>query len=191
MSQLRLIFAVAIIGLGSAFAICAQPDDATIFRGKLSELAPSPSVLGKDWMNATGLVVEDFSDLETHPTAVRPLVAGLKDLMQPIGINKVADFSFRVPDQPWRYVTLRVFVFDTPKSCSQWWEKKYRYEGWEKYYKLVEGKSYKAVDSKEAPKRAAAIGNVWMTCHALKDTGDHIAIMDACIEKVLKATKPK
>ena len=118
MNQQRLISAVAIIGLGSAFAIEAQPEDATIFRGKVSDLAPAPSVLGKDWMNATGLVVEDFSDLESHPAADRPIVAGLKDQMQPIGINKVADFSFRVPDQPWRYVTLRVFVFDTPKSCS-------------------------------------------------------------------------
>ena len=171
MNLLRLISAVAIIGLGSAFAICAQPDTTAIFRGKVSDLAPSPSVLGKDWINATGLVVEDLGDLESQPAAIRPVIAGLKDQFQPIGVHKIADFSFRVPDQPWRFVTLRVFVFDTPKSCSQWWAKKYRHDGWEKFYKLVEGKAYEAVDSREAPKRVAAIGNVWMTCHALQDTG--------------------
>jgi hypothetical protein len=189
MKQVNLISAVAILGLGLSFAIGALPGATSIFRGKVRHLAPSPEVLGKDWIDATGLVIEDFDDLESHPAAIRPVVVGLRNQLQPIGVHKVADFSFRVPDQPWRFVTLRVFVFDTAQSCSEWWAKKYRHDGWEKLYKPVEGKAYQAVDSREAPKRAAAIGNVWMTCHALKDTGAHIAIMDACIEKVLKATK--
>ena len=161
-----------------------------VYRGKLKDLAPAPHLLGKKWVDATGLVIEDFTDLKSYPAEVRPLVEGLKEQLEPLGVRKAADFSFRVPDEPWHYVTLRVFVFETSQACVQWWEKKYRHDGWEKFYKPVEGVAYTAVDSTETPKRAVAIGNVWMTCHALKDRDNHVAVIDACVEKLLEATKP-
>jgi hypothetical protein len=178
-----------VLALGSVVAVSAQPKPAAFYRGRVSDLAPAPAVLGEKWIKATGLVIEDFSDLESQPVAVRSIVKKLRKQIEPIGVRKAADFSFRVPDEPSRFVTLRVFVFDTPESCAQWWAKKYRHDGWEKFYQPLEGKPYEAVDSKEIPKRAAAIGNVWMTCHDLDDNGDHITIMEACIEKVREAIK--
>jgi hypothetical protein len=189
MKSIHLIFGVGLLALGSVFATAAPPTTSGVFRGKVRDLAPAPAVLGKDWVTVAGLVVEDFDDLQSQPAASRPIAAGLKDQLRPLGVSKAADFSFRLPDQPARFVTLRVFVFDTSELCSQWWAKKYRHDGWEKFYQPVAGNAYEAVDSKDAPKRAAAVGNVWMTCHAIKDHGDHIAIMDACIEKVLEAMK--
>ncbi|MFZ5831667.1 MAG: hypothetical protein ACOY3P_16395 [Planctomycetota bacterium] len=170
-------------------ALAVEPNHNALYRGTLMDLAPAPSVLGEKWVSATGLVVEDFADLESHPAEIRPAVESLKKQLEPLGIRKVADFSFRVPDDPSHFVTLRVFVFDTPESCSRWWATKYRHEGWEKFYKPVENAAYAAVDSTEAPKRAAALGNVWMTCHALKDTDNHVAVMEACVEKLLEASK--
>jgi hypothetical protein len=189
MKNLSLISILGCAALFSA-AVGVELEPDPVYRGKVKDLAPLPHVLGTKWVTATGLVVEDFADLKSHPPEVRPMVEGLKKQLEPLGVRKAADFSFRVPDEPWHYVTLRVFVFETPQACAQWWEKKYRHDGWEKFYKPVEGVAYTAVDSTEAPKRAVAIGNVWMTCHALKATDNHVAAMDACVEKLLEATKP-
>ncbi len=172
-----------------AVASAVEPLADVLYRGKVKSLAPAPAVLGNEWVDATGVVIEDFADLLSHPAETRPLVEALKQQMEPLGVRKAADFSFRVPDQPWRYVILRVFVFETPDLCARWWEKKYRQDGWEKFYKPVEGVAYAAVDSTELPKRAAAIGNVWMTCQSTKDPDDHLSVMNACVEKLLEATK--
>lgn len=172
-----------------AVASAVEPRADVLYRGKVRSLAPAPAVLGKEWVDATGVVIEDFADLLSHPAETRPLVEALRQQMEPLGIRKAADFSFRVPDEPWRFVILRVFVFETPELCAQWWGKKYRHAGWEKFYKPVEDAAYAAVDSTELPKRAAAIGNVWMTCQSNKDPDDHLLVMSACVEKLLEATK--
>lgn len=180
-------FAAAILLLNAALAI--EPKREAIYRGTVKNLAPAPTVLGEEWVEATGIVIEDFADLLAHPAQTRPVVEGLRKQMEPLGVRKAADFSFRVPDEPLRYVILRVFIFETPELCEQWWEKKYRHDGWDKFYKPVDGVAYSAVDSTELPKRAAAIGNVWMTCQSTKDPGDHLPVINACVEKLLEATK--
>jgi hypothetical protein len=186
-----VVSAAVAIALGAVFAGCDEPAAPADFRGLVKDLGPAPSVLGDRWTGPTGLVIDNLADPEALAAELRAVAQELKKAFEPIGVRKVADFTFRVPDEPWRQVTLRVFVFDTPESCKSWWMKKYRYDGWEKHYKSLNVKGYEAVDSTEAPKRAAAIGNVWMTCHALKEGGDHVKVMDACIEKVRQAAKPK
>jgi hypothetical protein len=174
-----------------ACIVTAEPPRDAEYRGAVKELKPLPSVLGDQWVSAFGLVIEDLNDAESHPVGERAAVQALKAQLEPVGVRKAADFSFRVPDDPSQFVTLRVFVFDAPESCAKWWDKKYRHDGWEKFYKPVEGVEYLAVDSTESPKRAVAIGNVWMTCHSLKNPRDHLEIMNACVEKLVAAMKPK
>jgi hypothetical protein len=62
--------------------------------------AGQPDVLGSKWVEATGLVVEDFADLESHRAEARPMLEGLKKQLEPVGVRNAADFSFRVPDEP-------------------------------------------------------------------------------------------
>ena len=179
--------AVFVTLLSAAFAV--EPTRDAEYRGTLKNLKPVPSVLGAQWVSVPGLVIEDIADVESHPAEVRPVVEGLKKQLEPLGVRKAADFSYRVPSELSRFVTLRVFVFDSPESCSRWWEKKYRHEGWEKFYKPVEGVAYEAVDSTDSPKRAVAIGNVLLTCHALKATDNYVAVLDACIQKLMEPVK--
>jgi len=174
-----------------ACIVTAEPPRDAVYSGSVKELKPLPTVLGDQWVGAYGLVIEDLNDAQSHPVGERAAVQGLKAQLEPIGVRKAADFSFRVPDDPSQFVTLRVFVFDSPESCAKWWDKKYRHDDWEKFYKPVEGVEYLAVDSTESPKRAVAIGNVWMTCHSLKDPTDHLEIMNACVEKLVAGMKPK
>ena len=172
-----------------ACIVAAEPLRDAVYRGAVKELKPPASVVGAQWVSAYGLVIEDFDDAQSHPEEERAAVQGLKAQLEPVGVRKAADFSFRVPDDPSRFVTLRVFVFKSPEWCAHWWEKKYRHEGWEKLYKPVEGVNYLAVDIVGSPKRAVAIGNVWMTCHSLKDANDHLAVIGACVEKLRESTK--
>ena len=96
----------------------------------------------------------------------------------------VADFTYRRKSSPLQQTTLRVFLFDSEDSCRKWWLKKYRHDGWERYYKVVDGVSYDAVDSTEITKCAVAFGNVWMTCGTLGKATDHIHVLDLYINKI-------
>ncbi len=81
-------------------------------------------------------------------------------------------------------VTVRIFVFDSEQSCLSWWKQKYQFAEAAKYYTDVADVPYRAVDSKESPKRAAALGNIWITSGATGTAVDHLKILDEYIAKI-------
>ncbi len=162
----------------------AEETTAVLYTGKLSALSIPADALGADWTGPSGLVVNDFRDLSNCPIEVLPVIAALKKKYTLIGVLGCADFTYRKKANPFHQVTLRVFVFDSPKSCAKWCEKKYEYEGWEKHYTIVSGVSYKAVDSTQITKRAVWFGNIWMTCHTLTISTDHLRLLDSYLSKI-------
>jgi hypothetical protein len=83
-------------------------------------------------------------------------------------------------------VTVKVFLFNDAESCRKWWEKKYRHDGWEKYYRVVESKFGAAVDSLEINKRAITFGNVWITTQQNQPGDLHHKAAEFVIERLLK-----
>lgn len=178
---LRLASALALL----AIAVGAEQEKSPAsYHGNLSSLGISGGALQSDWTGPTGLVVDSFNQLDQFPPAIRPTVEQLKKQLAPLGVVGTADFTYRRKSKPLEQITLRVFQFDSEKSCADWWEKKYRHPGWEKFYKPVEGVLYKAVDSTELPKRAVAFGNMWMTCGSTRKTDDHLELLDLFIRRL-------
>jgi hypothetical protein len=176
----------ALCVLALSASVHAAPD-APVYHGKVSALSVASQSLGKDWTGPTGLVIDDFDDLSNVAREARAIAEALKKQVAPLGVVAVADFTYRRQSDPLDQVTLRVFVFDTEESCRDWWRKKYRAEGWEKAYTVVEGVPYDALDSKETTKRIVALGNVWMTCGSLKKSDSHLKLLDLCLEMLRAA----
>jgi len=160
----------------------AQPPIA--FKGKVSKLGVAAEQLGSEWKGPTGLAIDDFNDLSNQPDDVKPVAEALKKQVSAIGVVQTADFTYSKKFNPLHQVTLRIFVFDSEESCGKWWKQKYEFDGWEKHYSKVGGVPYNSVDSKETTKRAAAFGNVWITCGALDKTEDHLKLLDLYIQKI-------
>ena len=161
------------------------------YPGKVSALRIDAATLGGDWSGPTGLVVDDFEDANAFPPDVRPVVEELKKLVSPHGVAAVADFTYQRKSDPLDQMTLRVFVFASEKSCRDWWQKKYHFDGWEKLYNVVDGVPYDALDSKQATKRAISFGNVLMTCGRLKESGEHLKLLTLAVAKVRAASSGK
>ncbi len=175
-------------------SVCRSEDSKlnVTYAGKVSALKLPATALGQDWTGPTGLVVDDFQQaLSKQPVEVKSEIEKLRKLFQPIGIVSVADFTYRKKSKPLSQITLRVFLFKNDAVCKSWWEKKYRYEGWEKHYTVVKGVPYDAVASTQITKRAVAFGNVWMTCGALDKTEDHIKLLELYINKIKNVVNQK
>lgn len=183
----RLLLSLALVVTWGAIAN-AEDDSKSLYSGKVSALAIPATELGDGWTGPTGLVVDDFSDTSNYPAEVQDLVKALKDQVAAIGVVATADFTYRRKLNPLQQVTVRVFVFDSEKSCRDWWQKKYQYEGWEKHYSVVAGHGHSAVDSKETPKRAVAFGNVWLTSGTLGESKEHVKALDLYIKKIKTLT---
>ena len=72
-NKLPSSFAAAILLLAAALA--AEPKRDALYRWAVKNLAPPPTVLGEEWVEATGLVIEDFADRSPEQKAfdsVRP-----------------------------------------------------------------------------------------------------------------------
>jgi hypothetical protein len=153
------------------------------FKGKLSDLSIPAADIGNGWTGPTGLVVDDLRDLSKHPADVQAVAKSLKDQVFPLGVVAMADFTYRKQNSPLDQVTLRVFVFDSAEKCSQWWHKKFQYEGWQQHYNRAAGDEH-ALDSKEVPKRVTAFSNVWLTCGSLGDQNAHIEILNRYVTRI-------
>jgi len=178
------------LALIAAFGTSAFGDpEAPKYAGKVSALRVEAAALGNGWTGPTGLVVDDFRDLDAHPPEVRRVVEELKKQVAPLGVTAAADFTYRKASDPFEAVTLRIFVFDSEKSRRDWWRKKYQFDGWEKLYGVVEGVPYDALDSKQTPKRIVSFGNVLLTCGQLKTSGDHRKVLDLYVAKIKDAVR--
>jgi hypothetical protein len=64
---------ISIVGLTALVAVAGgvEPRLDPVYRGKLKDLAPAPHVLGNKWVEATGVVVEDFANRDSYPTEAR------------------------------------------------------------------------------------------------------------------------
>jgi hypothetical protein len=161
-----------------------EENGAGLYAGKVSALAIPGADLGEGWLGPTGLVVDDFNDTSKYPAEVQDLVKALKDQISAIGVVATADFTYQKKFNPLHQVTVRVFVFDTEKSCREWWHKKYQYDGWEKHYGVVPRDKHAAVDSKETSKRAVAFGNVWLTSGTLGESKEHVKALELYVKKI-------
>ena len=175
--------------LGFATAAIGEEGAAGSYTGKVSALAIPAADLGEGWLGPTGLVVDDFNDTSKYPAEVQDLVKALKDQVAAIGVIATADFTYQKKLNPLHQVTVRVFVFDTEKSCREWWQKKYEYDGWEKHYGVVAGDKHAAVDSMQMSKRAVAFGNVWLTSGTLGESKEHVKALDLYVKKIEAAAK--
>lgn len=156
----------------------------TGYTGKISALSIPADALGPDWTGPTGLIVDDFQKLDTCPPEVRPMAEVLQKQLSPLGVVGCADFTYRKKSTVFGVATLRLFVFDSDKSCDSWCKKKYGYEGWQQHYTVVDGMFYKAVDSTQVTKRALWYGNLWMTCHTLDKSANHLKVIDLYLNKI-------
>jgi len=184
----RLLLASAML-VTLAAVTAGEELSAALYTGKVSALAIPAADLGDGWIGPTGLVVDDFRDVSKYPADVQDLVGDLKKQVSAIGVVATADFTYRKKLNPLHQVTIRVFVFDSEKSCREWWQKKYQYDGWEKHYSVVAGDKHSAVDSKEMPKRAVAFGNVWLTSGTLGESQEHVKALDLYVKKIESAVK--
>jgi hypothetical protein len=184
----RPLFSSAMLVTLAAVA-AGQEQSAALYTGKVSALAIPAADLGEGWIGPTGLVVDDFRDVSKYPADVQDLVEALKKQVSAIGVVATADFTYRKKLNPLHQVTVRVFVFDSEKSCREWWQKKYQYEGWEKQYSIVADDRHSAVDSREAPKRAVAFGNVWLTSGTLGESKEHVKALDLYVKMIEAAVK--
>jgi len=166
----------------------AQEKQAGQFTGKLSTLSIPGADLGADWTGPTGLVVDDFRDLGKQPADTKAAAESLTEQVTPLGVVAVADFAYRKQSNPLKQVTLRAFVFDSPDKCRQWWEMKYMYDGWQQHYAVVDG-AEQTLDSKEVPKRAVALANVWLTCGSLGADNTHIEILNQYVRRIQSQVK--
>jgi hypothetical protein len=183
----RLLLLIAFV-VAPAAIVVGEEKSAPLYTGKVSALAIPASELGEGWTGPTGLVVDDFADVGKYPADVQDLVEALKTQVSAIGVVATADFTYQRKLNPLQQVTVRVFVFDSEKSCRDWWQKKYQYEGWDKHYSVVPGDKHAAVDSKEMPKRAVAIDNVWLTSGTIGESKDHVKALDLYSKKIESAT---
>jgi hypothetical protein len=188
----RLLTVIALVAVHAivpaAMALGQEQATPRLFEGKVSALAIQPADLGDGWEGPTGLVVDDFSDLSKYPPDVKDLAEALKDQVTAIGVVATADFTYRRKLNALQQVTVRIFVFESDHACRDWWQKKYRYAGWEKHYNVVAGDEHSAVDSKEAPKRAVSFGNVWLTSGTLGESKAHLKALDLYVKKIKSQT---
>lgn len=161
--------------------------EASGYRGKVSSLRVEAETFGKDWQGPTGLVVDDFQNTEALPPEVRQVAELLKKQVTPLGVIAAADFTYRSKSDPFDQITLRIFVFASEKSCRDWWQKKYQFDGWEKLYSPIKDRPYRAMDSKETDKRIVSFNNVLMTCGSLKKSQVHLKVLDQYLKKVQAA----
>jgi len=183
----RLLICIAFVFIPAADGI-GEEVSSQLYTGKVSALAIPPAELGTGWDGPTGLVVDSFADVSKYPADVQDLVEALKSQVSAIGVVATADFTYRRKLNPLQQVTVRIFVFDSEKSCRDWWQKKYQYEGWEKHYSVVAGDKHSAVDSKETPKRAIAFGNVWLTSGTLGESKEHVKALELYVKKIKSLT---
>lgn len=144
---------------------------------KVTEVELLPSVLGDGWKRDAGIRIDDLEDISALPEPERRVAQQLREQFAPLGIRSVADYTLVKSGFPLNTVTVRVFLFRNPDQCREWWEKKYRYAGWEKHYKPVASDEFVAVDSLQENKRAIAFGNAWITAHQLQKGDEHLTCL--------------
>ena len=155
---------------------------------KVSDVKFPPSVLEGKWKVSDGVRIDDVSKAKGNRPGERELLAGLGQ-NGPKGLRSVADYSLASDGFPLDMVTVRVFIFDEPSQCEEWWKKKYEVEGWEKFYEKLDCKNVVAVKSLELPKIAVAFGRVWITSHHIQKGDEHIAAAKYIIEQLSKEEK--
>jgi hypothetical protein len=184
----RLLAFLIVVVSGAQLAAQDAPLPSA-FLGKVSGLKVTAERLGSEWTGPTGLVIDDFNDLSGLSRDEKSAAESLKPQVTPIRVTQTADFTYRKKDNPLHQITVRVFVFDSAKSCLDWWKQKYEFAGADKFYSAVAGVPYRAVDSKELPKRAASIGNIWITSGAAGTGDEHVKIMDEYIAHITASLK--
>jgi len=162
-----------------------EPKLNTVYTGKVSALSVPPTAMGDDWTGPTGVVVDDLSDLKDQPEDVKPMVQALSTAYRALGVVGLADFTYRRKSKPLEQLTLKLFLFESETKRQDWWTKKYRHDGWEKFYTVPAGLPYDAVDSTQVTKRIIGFGNVWMTCSStVEKTDQHIKLLELYIGQI-------
>ena len=150
----------------------------------LSTITHDCNKLGNLWGNSYGIKVDNITDLSTLSEQEKNQVKSLQKPFQKLGIIALADYTCIHKQAPVNTVTVKVFVFKNKKLASDWWHKKYQYEGWEKHYTKSIDTSYASVDSKQLSKRALLVKNIWITTHHLKTGNEHLILLDDILKNI-------
>jgi hypothetical protein len=155
----------------------------------LSAASLPPSFFGDDWEARKGIIADDLERLTELPGTPKNMLNQLKAELGRQGIVGVADYSVVKTKPPLNTITVRVFVFSDEQKCDEWWQKKYRFDGWQKHYQVVKDDRYTALDSlkKKYPytnKRILKFDKVWITTHQLGEGNAHVNAADHIIEQL-------
>jgi hypothetical protein len=165
------------------------------FHGSLGKLREDATLLGKDWKDSPGLIIEDVeADSKPPQTPEEKTVAEVVAALRTAGVVAAADYTYmtRKQDPTPDVITVRVLVFSNAKSAAQWWDKKYATQkSGQRSYRAVEGVAERAVDSTEVKKRIALVGNVLIACSQLKGTEEYPRVVAHYVEKVASLAESK
>lgn len=177
--MVRIFWLTALFACATSFA-----SDSTPYRPELTRIEPDCSTLGPAWQAQYGITINDFSNLQGISSADLSVAERLRDQVQPLGIIGAADYSCSTREGPLDIATVRVFVFKDSALASEWWEKKYQYDGWEDHYTRPVNAEHRVLDSTQSAKRVLLARNLWITSHHIQPGTEHLMLL-ASIESQL------
>jgi hypothetical protein len=165
----------------------------TDFHGNLGKLREDSTLLGKEWTDSPGLIIENV-DAESKPpqTPEEKTVADVVAALRTAGVVAAADYTYmtKKQDPAPDVITVRVLVFSNAEAAAQWWDKKYDSQrSGQRSYRAVKGLADRAVDSTEVKKRIALVGNVLITCSQLKGTAEYPRVIAHYVQKVASSSQ--
>ncbi len=191
--MVRLLLCMLLLSAlnSTTFAQSAPWDDVPLV--KVSDVTLPTSVLKGKWKPSDGVQIDDLSKANRKLPGHGELIEALEKT-GPKGLKSVADYTLVATGFPLNTVTVRVFVFEEPSQCEEWWKRKYEGDGWDKYYEKLDYAQVVAVRNLQSPKIAASFGRVWITAHQLQSGDEHELAARYVIEQITKGkrslTKP-
>ncbi len=147
----------------------------------LTKIKPNCDILGVNWKESEGIKIDNLSDLSRLSPQKTSTVEKLKKQIEPLGIIALADYSCAKTKEAINIVTIKVFVFENDDRALSWWNKKYKYDGWEQHYTIAKNLNYSGVDSKQLKKRAILLDNLWITAHHIQQGDEHLVLLENII----------
>jgi hypothetical protein len=187
-ASIAVVLGTTCLPFGATPSAAAPGNDLVerVITSPLRDIELPADLFGPGWRRLGTVRIDDFNKLDELGEAEREQAKLLKPQLVPQGIRGAADYSFGRTEPPLDSVTVKVYLFKDAETCRSLWNKKYRYDGWEKSYRTAESKYGTAVDSLQVNKRAVLFGNVWITAEQLRPGELHYKAAEYVIEKLTK-----
>ncbi len=160
-----LRFVCIVAALAGCLAVGPAIRPAGPYTANVADLAVDPANISRRWVARPALIIEDPRNPPKVAQDQAELLTSTLEMMDAGKIASAAIFSYGTArEKAFDVLTLSVYVFPSDSTARQWWTRSYRFHGWQKHYRPVDGYGDESIDSLRTNTRIVRQGNVVLVC---------------------------